>query len=78
MSEISKEDFVNQMKDLMVKHKLDWSWNSDLWSLVDGMLFYKEGQEEPLFEIKGVHSNGDGDRDGFLKILQKSILEFNL
>lgn len=78
MAEISKEEFTEQVKSLMVEHKLDWAWNSDLWSLVDGMLFYKEGQEELLFEIKGIHSNGDGDRSGFLKILKESIAEFNL
>lgn len=69
------EEEFNQLKN---DYTFFWEWNSDLEALADGMLFYRnEDDEKPFCGVVGVGYGRDGkfggDMSGFMKILKSEL-----
>lgn len=77
---MNTEEFINQIKEILPEQCFI-SENSDLWSYMDGFLFYRdENADKPFAEITGVRyvrdgSALEGDFSGFLALLTNAVNE---
>lgn len=72
---MTKEEFVTIHKQILIDNQLTWEWNCDLESIATGILYWNKNGNF-LFEITGITASGEGDLEGFLKILNKSLREY--
>ena len=80
-----KEDFHREHQRLTEGNNLVTSWNCDYPSLADGLNYYakEEGDTEDefnkfLFSITGINSRIEGDLEGFIEQVKKSLLKHGL
>jgi hypothetical protein len=76
---MTMDEFVNGMNELRRKHNFCIQEDCDLWSLMQGFLFFRDYKsEKPFAHITGVRYRRDGsglegDFEGVLELMTESV-----
>ncbi|AUR81791.1 hypothetical protein NVP1214O_45 [Vibrio phage 1.214.O._10N.222.54.F11] len=71
-------EFEKEFNETKNKYNVVWEWNCDLETIADGMLFYKEEDDEtPFCGVVGIgydrSGSFGGDFEGFIEVMKSEF-----